>query len=457
MSGPKVVRIVSREEMEAIKALHVSHLERVVEDIKRYSEQHTCFTDDQINEIQRRLKNFKNADASEYRRIEAQIPSEINFLKNEKQRAEDRARMKAKSKIERARSLQAACSSLESMYNRRSRSVPESIKDYKASLSSLSLIHLDQMEKDIRESFLALDDANDKFVEENGDYLNRLKQGHESVSFDSWLNESSLKKPTAIENRINALIADLATAEIKPSERVSFTERAAQLFREPENQFTDMKLDSLCIDVNAHIKSYREKLQAYHLCCATLQNLQSISGEVTLEACESISSELTESLEEINSAIKSLGDRFNSSLLERSAESKRHALLSALNRIGYRVLEGMETAYVENGRLVVKRSQDSSYGVELGGPQDLRRMQIRVVAKEGMAGFRSKQSDLDEETKWCDDFSRLKQTLSDSGMLLEIDRQLEPGEAEIKTVEFESPEWESSSKYTKHSKQESLD
>ena len=129
----------------------------------------------------------------------------------------------------------------------------------------------------------------------------------------------------------------------------------------------------------------------------------------------------------------------------------------AFKKLGYSVTDRMETAYVENGKLVVKRMTNSPYGVELGGPQDMRRMQIRVVAKEGSGPDRTQQTDADEETRWCRDFSSLKESLGEDGFLIEIDRKLEPGEASMKTIDFEDSVWEIRSQNTNRPKNYRVD
>ncbi|WLB21026.1 hypothetical protein [Bradyrhizobium japonicum] len=62
-----------------------------------------------------------------------------------------------------------------------------------------------------------------------------------------------------------------------------------------------------------------------------------------------------------------------------AAEERRRAVLEGLAGLGYEVFEGMATAWVQNGQIVIRKAANPGYGVELlGGPRsDL--LQVRAV------------------------------------------------------------------------------
>jgi len=71
---------------------------------------------------------------------------------------------------------------------------------------------------------------------------------------------------------------------------------------------------------------------------------------------------------------------------EAAAQSRRQAVLEGLAKLGYQVSENLETAWVQDGRVVIKRTSQPGYGVELSGKMDSGRVQMRTVA---IRSFRS--------------------------------------------------------------------
>ena len=74
--------------------------------------------------------------------------------------------------------------------------------------------------------------------------------------------------------------------------------------------------------------------------------------------------------------------------------ARRRAILQGLSSLGYEVTEGMATAWVEQGRVVLRKAASPDYGVELGGGIQSDRLQVRAVAygRNGAARARRKAS-----------------------------------------------------------------
>lgn len=210
MSGPKVIRIVTREEMESIKTTHVSQLESVVNDIKAYVEKNKVFDDKQLLEIERRLAQYKNLDASEYRKFQSEIPSQIDFLEAEQQRLVNTVKKRVLSRREKSRHLIASIDSLKLMYEKRSLELPDNIRKLEKNnqLLWVSSEEVIQIEQTISDAFsaLTLEQTLDK---ESAELSQRLNQGQEIERFSDWLLKASLVKPTASQQRLEATIAEL--------------------------------------------------------------------------------------------------------------------------------------------------------------------------------------------------------------------------------------------------------
>ncbi|WLB52779.1 hypothetical protein [Bradyrhizobium japonicum] len=98
-----------------------------------------------------------------------------------------------------------------------------------------------------------------------------------------------------------------------------------------------------------------------------------------------------------------------------AAEERRRAVLEGLAGLGYEVFEGMATAWVQNGQIVIRKAANPGYGVELlGGPRsDL--LQVRAVGIGSSAEARDASRDHDMETIRCGEFDRLKALVAEAG------------------------------------------
>ncbi len=105
-----------------------------------------------------------------------------------------------------------------------------------------------------------------------------------------------------------------------------------------------------------------------------------------------------------------------------------------LASLGYETREGMETAWAQTGRVVLRKTATPGFGVEVGGKADTGRLQVRAVA---MSHDRDKTRDRDIETIWCGEFQRLQAMLKSQGGDLTIEQALEIGQVELKVVAAE--------------------
>ena len=116
-----------------------------------------------------------------------------------------------------------------------------------------------------------------------------------------------------------------------------------------------------------------------------------------------------------------------------AARSRRAVVLEGLAKLGYSVTEGMETAWTESGRLVLQKPGLHGYAVELAGPGDAQRLQVRTVA---LGGDRSAARDLDAEHLWCGDFEKLKDGLAFEGTKMIVERAMGVGTVPLKVVQL---------------------
>ena len=115
-----------------------------------------------------------------------------------------------------------------------------------------------------------------------------------------------------------------------------------------------------------------------------------------------------------------------------AAHMRRQVVLKGLASLGYQVNEGLETAWVRAGHLVIERPSQPGYGVELGGTGEKGRIQARVVAFRAAAADKTR--DIDAEQLWCSDFAHLGQQLAATGTEFILEKAMPVGAVPLKMV-----------------------
>ena len=118
-----------------------------------------------------------------------------------------------------------------------------------------------------------------------------------------------------------------------------------------------------------------------------------------------------------------------------AADARRRAVLQGLATLGYEVNEGMATAWVQGGQVVLRKAANPEYGVELGGGTKSDRLQVRAVAFGSAQSPRNASRDRDMEAVWCSEFQRLQTLVSASGGGIEIEHALAVGATPLKLIE----------------------
>ena len=124
-----------------------------------------------------------------------------------------------------------------------------------------------------------------------------------------------------------------------------------------------------------------------------------------------------------------------------AAAAKRRAILTALAELGYEVREGMETARVKEGKLVMRRAANPQMGVEVKSAVGADQVQFRPVrfGTAGMKGDRA--NDRQIETLWCADFDKLHKRVQAEKGDFKVDKATPVGAVEVLFIaEPESPD-----------------
>lgn len=117
-------------------------------------------------------------------------------------------------------------------------------------------------------------------------------------------------------------------------------------------------------------------------------------------------------------------------------EEKRRAILESLRELGYETREGLETAFVQGGKLVVHKPDEDEYAVELVGNPDLSLLQTAMVRHAESEDLTEQQRlrDREREEAWCQDHTRLRQKLAARGLEARFKAQHPPGAHPVKII-----------------------
>ena len=108
--------------------------------------------------------------------------------------------------------------------------------------------------------------------------------------------------------------------------------------------------------------------------------------------------------------------------------------LRGLASLGYEVSEGMMTAWVSGGKIVLRKPANPGYGVELSAGLQTDVMQVRAVGIGNPAEARDAGRDRDMETIWCGEFERLQSLVAKAGGNVAIESARPVGQYPLKVV-----------------------
>jgi hypothetical protein len=97
----------------------------------------------------------------------------------------------------------------------------------------------------------------------------------------------------------------------------------------------------------------------------------------------------------------------------------------------------MSTTLAQDGRLVIKKPDMPGYGIEVAGGTANDRLQVRAVA---LSASRDTTRDLDAESRWCQDFTKLQAELRVNGNEILIEKAMPVGAVPLRVVETETAE-----------------
>jgi len=410
MSGPKAFRIVTRAEIIAICHRNLARLEAAIESWTSAGKRNGTIEQKDIDKvIVRRDELRRLLETDRFIELQKQVAAEIAFLQADSERRVERAaEMAARSSRELRRSKAAAEALLQRLQALKVE-IPADIRS-ELSLSGSS----ERLETAMARALLLLPSqaAQETVTDRQREFATRLGAGERRETLQEWIAGQAQEMEDPALGRVDTLLGELRGLGIDPS---PFSDRVAQLEAEPAAR-RSLIADSLLLDLAAAVKDGRATARQ-------ADELRARGAELSVMK----SAEATSLLSEIEEALASPLSSNGQELLKRAdflieeefkamaAAERRRAVLEGLASLGYEVSEGMATAWVQNGQIVLRKAANPGYGVELLGGSRSDLLQVRAVGIGSSAQGRDANRDHDMEAIWCGEFDRLKALVAKAG------------------------------------------
>jgi hypothetical protein len=229
------------------------------------------------------------------------------------------------------------------------------------------------------------------------------------------------------QERIEKLLVQLELLD-DSSETSGLRSRLEALDGEQDQRQRRLLLDSLSLELSQTLQRRAQDAQRLE----SLDELEARLGvfnaaPVGLKAAISAFREGEgASLSELRQAVEAWCEQ---EALRLDGERVRSVVLDSLRELGYDVREGMTTAWVEGGSIVVQKAGSSEYGVELQDVDGrLRTELVRFGDPGAPVTDQQRQRDTEIEEQWCKAHSQTLENLRKQGMAAKIMAKREPGE-----------------------------
>ncbi len=428
MSGPKVVRVVSREERIAIANGQLARLDKVALNWKKECNAMGINTDSEAGHFDERIQYIHTLlEKGAFQEIQTEVENEVAFLKNDlKEKRETAIKRKSQAR-QRKRRLSNTASTLLSRLKLTDLEIPEE------QLITLQNIQNGSVDEELAENtisaiFNLIVPEDQGLTEQQKHLAQKLGEGEEVRTLAQWL-AGHPAADDAVGQKIDRFISKLQT--IAEENRYSpFVERVRKMNAEPSPSKRRLLSDSIQIELAAEISAQENRLlilEQIDDLCLTLNQYENNAYSSLFGQAEDIKINFDDS--QAKQLISDLGVAIESAKKAYANIQGRKVLLGALEQLGYDVREGMLTAWVKDGNVTMRNQTTTSYGVKVSGGVEGGPLQIRPVKFDRSA------SSYDAETQWCSKFSELKQHLENDVSSFEILAATPVGQIPVEYVE----------------------
>jgi hypothetical protein len=438
MSGPKVICIVTREEVEALCRNLLALVDDAIARLRAAAERHDRTGDPVLAGLAERRARLERLFAGEhFLDLQKQAPREVAFLQGEVARIRAEAVAAQEARRTRSRRLQDAARSVAAALRAEGRQPAVALEVVIARAAGAGEGELAAMQATVDQALRELGGAQAAAgPSATGIALaQRLAAGEVGQTLAGWLaDQPASGEASAADIRLQRLLAEIETLDDSKAAE-PYLGRANAIAVELSDDRRALLTDSLVLDLVERKREREMREAAVQGLCEARVALASLDIAAARAMVERLDATISAGGAGDSGALaREALDLVAAEMRARAAAARRKAVFEGLAALGYEVREGMATAWARDGRIVVRKPGAADYGVELGAPEDVARLQVRVVRAEGAVSNPAR--DRDAETVWCAEFERLRSLLARKGAELSLERALAPGAQPVKTVPF---------------------
>lgn len=437
MSGPKVVRVVTREELLAHSMTIATRLQDAIQRWEAAASEAGALNDEEMTQTRaRRDKLLAELGADRFSEFNRGANSEIVFLNADTERRRElAAARRANLRTIRLRAGQNAATLLAVLGEKRINADSEVLRVLE--LATQGKGDVEAVQAALASGFRQLTppEPGASVSQVQRELADRLAKGMQDERFSEWKAAQTQVRHAVDDPRVEAISRQLELLRLLDREAASFDGfemRLQACIRESSDAQSGMKLDTLLLELASAVRKAKEMARVVDEVGVVLAQLAQLEGEESLAARAQLqAAAAARDISSMKRGIEVARTVQTEAEAAIAAHARRSAVLEGLAKLGYTVREGMETAWVESGRIVIQKPGLSGYGIELAGAPDAQRMQVRAVSL-GQAVDTLR--DTDAEQLWCGDFDKLKIDLSQQGTNVFVDKAMRVGEVPLKIV-----------------------
>jgi hypothetical protein len=422
MSGPKVVRIVTREELIERCDGILARVDAALAEWIRVGQRNECLDDEAIAAARSRrdalaalIKTDRFAD------FQKQAPTEEAFLRSD-----------LETRLAKVAAEQAAARSRERREREAASSLLRTLHARGIAITSELEMRLGHGEPDgIAEGFRLLAERSSAPTASRG-LAGKLQGESSPKSFAEWLAARPSAETDASIERLEVRIAELAP--LIPQETARAWRARLDEAVTAEQARRALLLDGLEVETGRALTEARRRASAATDLDLVLAELDAAGLETAQWRADTSTLDASGLVAHVAAARSALEKH----RAAKAASARREAVLKELAGLGYELAEGMATTSVQDGRLVLRNATRPDYGVEVSAAGGGERLQMRAVAFDTRDGSPDSARDRDAETIWCGDVSTLQERLGKIGGALVIEKALPVGATPLKRITLET-------------------
>lgn len=437
MSGPKVIRVVTRAELVAICAGLIAQVESAFQEWKSIARRNEVLKEDDSPRQAEEISRLKQAVAeNRFKDVQGHAPAVIDRWRRDiSNRVEAKYAAEAESH-RRDNSLRLSATQLYERLGREGVAIPPDVETYLSSAAAGKNVATTDLRRAIASALQLLPEDRREVKPSEALLLKDLRGSEAPQTLDAWLVSESSEKNTLEFHALDRVLSQLAACD-DPKTVKHFEQRAEDAIRTTEPDRRKLLIDSLVAEASGVLRQSKARLE-WRDKLADERASATAAGDGA--GCAGLYSELENHIQTNSfAAATEAFDRIRTLRAEaartRAVAASRQELLRGLKELGYVVNENMAVAWAKNKRLVVSRPNSRGIGVELGTFNDRNQFQARVVTAHPTATGASEGKAA--EVAWCHDVAALQESMRLAGGSLQIDLATPPGTQPLKKIAIE--------------------